>query len=1095
MTRWLGTEIREARIIRRLGDVRRLTGKRVRKNRRRLIALLLLLGLGVTEMRTSWLQSLLFTHMADGMHFQVEAGPSKSIVFPIHGPFDERLGYTRLPDYVSALSTRGFAVERQAKGSSTLTRFQRMGGFPPYREKMSAGLILLDDRGEPIFAYRQPDNVYASFAEVPDLVRQCLLFVENRELLDLSHPRRNPAVEWDRLGLALITFGRRSEGQSSPGGSTVATQMEKLRHSPDGRTTGALEKLRQMTSASLRAYQDGANTVTFRKSAIVDALNLMPLAGFRGHGEIIGLGDGLALWYGADFRAINRVLAAPARTNAELRAKGLALKQVLSLVIAQRRPAWFLGAGRGELERRTEGYVRLMAANGVIDRTLADTAIDQRLVFNTTPPDAGMLPPETAKAANALRLDLARMLGGSSFYDLHRLDLTAETTIDADAQARATDMLRSLKDPEQIAALGLTGPRLLSGVEPARVNYSFTLYERGPAANYLRIRTDSLDGPLDVNAGTKLELGSTAKVRTLITYLDIIADLYEAHRRDPVARLEAIEAGGDPLSSWVAGELHTQGDKGLSALLDAAMERQYSASPGERFFTAGGMHRFANFNRRDGGKMTVAHALQQSVNLVFIRIMRDIVDYQIARIPGTKGIVEDPSHPARQAYLRRFIDMEGRQYLARFLPEYRNLDQDGILKHVAERAKFLRPRLAAAYRTVLPDADYSAFSTFIRLWATSPPEDEEGMRKLYETYAPDRLNLADRSYIADIHPLELWLAGYLYRRPGASWNDIATAGADVRQESYRWLLKPNRFAGQNRRIRTILEQQAFVPIHKDWQRLGYPFGALIPSYATAIGTSGDRPDALAELMGIIASGGYRHPQLSIERLHFAEGTPYETVLKAEPAKGERVLRPEIAAVVHNALIDVVENGTARRAFGAVAGADGKPMVIGGKTGTGDNRQRRFAPGRGQVQSVARSRTATFVFFIGDRYFGTVTAYVEGAEAARYHFTSALPAQIFKMLAPVTEEVINRTRINSTTWANTILCASGEAAAKRQSWSRLSGPWVCHRELFSGTLDDRLTPAAKPIGQQGTFTAPARDRPRPAGCDPRWASFCKLLEPG
>lgn len=1008
MVRWLGTEIPEERIIRRSRDVRKLIGRRVRRNRRRLIVALLLLGVGIAETRTSFLQSLLFTQMADRMHFHVEAGASKSIVFPAHGPFDERLGYTRLPDYVAALSTKGFVVERQAQSSSTLMLFQRMGGFAPYKEKTSTGLTLQDAQGEPIFAYRQPGNIYASFDEVPDLVRQSLLFVENRELLDFSHPRRNPAVEWDRLGLALITFGRRSEGRSSPGGSTVATQMEKLRHSPQGRTTGAVEKLRQMTSASLRAYQDGADTVAFRKSAIVDALNLMPLAGFRGHGEIIGLGDGLALWYGADFPKVNRVLTAPARTDAELRAKGLALKQVLSLVIAQRRPAWFLGTGRNELERLTEGYLRLMAADGRIDRALADAAVAARLAFNTKPPATGILPPETAKAANSLRLDLARMLGGSSFYDLHRLDLRAETTIDADAQARATKVLRSLKDPQQVGALGLTGPRLLSGVEPARVNYSFTLYERGPAANYLRIRTDSLDGPLDVNAGTKLELGSTAKVRTLITYLEIIADLYEAHRRAPVARLEKIEAEGDPLSAWVAGELRARGDKGLPALLDAAMQKQYSAGTGERFFTAGGMHVFANFDRRHGGKMTVAHGLQQSVNLVFIRMMRDIVDYQIARIPGAKGVLENPSHPARQVYLRRFIDMEGRQFLARYLPEYRELDRAGILKHVAERAKFLRPRLAAAYRTVLPDADYRAFSAFIRKWATTPPEDEEAMRKLYETYAPDRLNLADRSYIAGIHPLELWLAGYLYRHPGASWNDIVTAGADVRQESYRWLLKPNRLAGQNRRIRTMLERQAFVPIHKDWQRLGYPFGALIPSYATAIGTSGDRPDALAQLMGIIASGGYHYPQVSIERLHFAEGTPYETVLRAQPAKGERVLRPEIAAVMHKALVDVVENGTARRAFEAVAGADGKPMVIGGKTGTGDNRG-------GVAKSVTRSRTATFVFFIGDRYFGTMTAYVEGAEAARYHFTSALPAQLFKQLAPVTESVINRDRKKLGQW--------------------------------------------------------------------------------
>ena len=47
-----------------------------------------------------------------------------------------------------------------------------------------------------------------------------------------------------------------------------------------------------------------------------------------------------------------------------------------------------------------------------------------------------------------------------------------------------------------------------------------------------------------------------------------------------------------------------------------------------------------------------------------------------------------------------------------------------------------------------------------------------------------------------------------------------------------------------------------------------------------------------------------------------------------------------------------------------------------------------------------SRAATFVFFLGDRFFGVVTAYVMGAEAARYSFTSALPVQVLKSLAPI-----------------------------------------------------------------------------------------------
>jgi hypothetical protein len=50
--------------------------------------------------------------------------------------------------------------------------------------------------------------------------------------------------------------------------------------------------------------------------------------------------------------------------------------------------------------------------------------------------------------------------------------------------------------------------------------------------------------------------------------------------------------------------------------------------------------------------------------------------------------------------------------------------------------------------------------------------------------------------------------------------------------------------------------------------------------------------------------------------------------------------------------------------------------------------------------VALNRTATFVFYIGPRHFGTLTAYVIGPEAASYHFTSAVPVQILKAMGPV-----------------------------------------------------------------------------------------------
>jgi hypothetical protein len=81
------------------------------------------------------------------------------------------------------------------------------------------------------------------------------------------------------------------------------------------------------------------------------------------------------------------------------------------------------------------------------------------------------------------------------------------------------------------------------------------------------------------------------------------------------------------------------------------------------------------------------------------------------------------------------------------------------------------------------------------------------------------------------------------------------------------------------------------------------------------------------------------------------------------------------------------------------------MTLGGKTGTGDNRIDTFARGGGLISSRPVDRTATFVFFLGDRWYGTVTAYVVGPEADHYDFTSALAVQVLKVLEPTLRPLI------------------------------------------------------------------------------------------
>lgn len=959
---------------------------------------------GVAEMRSSWLQAGLLSKYAREMVFEVAAGPSGQVAFPTQGPYNERLGYVHIPGFVERLSAGRYAVERQARMSDAMTGFVEKGGFAIYQEKTSAGLTIKDRGGQVIHAARFPERVFEDFDAVPKLVVDTLLFIENRELLRAPAPTHNPAVEWDRFAYAALGLSAQwfDPDMRIPGGSTLATQIEKYRHSRDGRTTGPRDKLRQMVSASVRAYLDGIDTSFARRRIVVDYLNSTPLTARIGFGEVNGLGDGLWAWFGTDLDEAARILRAPPRDRGESMVRATLYKQVLSLLLAQRRPSHYLLADRRALEELADSHLRILASNGVIGAELRDAALRAKLRFRTDTPRPPGVSFVEQKAANAIRTRLLGLLGVGSLYQLDRLDLSVETSLDAPMQDEVVRVLERLGDPAFVEAFGLTGSRLIDadGARADAVVYSVVLYERGEHANHVRIQADNLDQPLDINEGAKLDLGSTAKLRTLITYLEIVEDLYERYARLPRAQLRSVaDEGDDPLTRWVAGRLAGTADITLAELLDAAMQRRYSASPAERFFTGGGVHTFVNFDsKHNGSTPTVAEAIRHSINLPFIRMMREIVRFHVAEGMGEDGdILRDPGNPARQDYLKRFADKEGSVFLNRFHADYRGRSPDEALDLLASRVRPAAPRLAVVFRSVRPDAPFEAFARFMRDRLPGSDLGERALRRLFERYGADRLNLADRGYVARRHPLELWLVAHMQTRPEATRRQVLEASARERQETYAWLFRTSRKSAQDTRIRTLLEEDAFKHIHAAWARLGYPFDSLVPSYATSIGSSADRPGALADLMGIIVNDGIKLPTVRVERLHFATGTPYETVMGHQGRPGERVLSPEICATVRRALMDIAENGTARRLKGAFTAPDSGTLPVGGKTGTGDHR----------YGDRVVARTATLVFFIDDRFFGTLTAHVHGPDAARFRFTSALPAQLLKGLAPTLQPLIDR----------------------------------------------------------------------------------------
>lgn len=960
----------------------------------------------VVEVRTSELQSRIFTRIAAGVGWDIGEGPSDALRFPGHGPFDERMGYTEIPRIVERATERGFHVAEQARVTPRFASLVDRGAYPVYAEKPQGGLTLLDRSGEPFLRSPHPARVYPRFDSIPELLWRSLLHIESREFLDDRYPRRNPAVEWDRLARGVGEIGLRALGseRNVPGGSTLATQLEKFRHSPGGLTTSPIEKLRQMGTASLRAYLDGPETMEDQRRIVREYLNSVPLAAQRGHGEVTGTADGLWAWYGTSFDEANALLRAGGAGTGDLVAVARAYRQALSLLVAHRRPSYYLARERGreDLVELTDTHLRLLVRDGVIPSDLAAAALRTEVEILSRAPERAPLSFVERKAANQVRSRLLSLLGAPSLYELDRWDLTVATSLDMGWQESVGSFFASLHDPSFVRERGFAVDRLLGGADPSPVIYSFTLMETTPLGNVVRVQTDNFDGPLSLTQASRLELGSTAKLRTLVTYLEVVAELHERLSGLPGDSLRTFPvASRDRLTRWAVSYLRANPSAELRTMLDAAMERTYSANPDERFATGGGVQAFSNFDDTyDARVMTVREAFRQSVNLPSVRTMRDVVSYYMFRTPGsTARVLEDVRDPARQEYLARFADQEGSRFVRQFHAKYADAPGGEILERLVRNRNLGPQRVAWAYRTVAPGASLELFASFLRGHAPYSALSDDAVSDLYRRSDPGPHDINDLGYLARVHPLELWVVRHLLDHPGASQGEVLEASRDVRQEVYRWLFRSRSRSAQDQRIGTVLEIEAFQEIHRAWQRVGYPFQNIVPSLGTAIGSSGDRPLALAELVGIIVNGGVRYPVATVEALHLAEATPFETRLERDPARGERVLPEEVAAVVRDALVDVVENGTGRRARGALRDAAGEPLVVGGKTGTGDNRYRIFGAGGRVVEDRVVNRTSTLAFFAGDRYFGVVTAYVPGPQAARYRFTSALPSEILRQVGP------------------------------------------------------------------------------------------------
>src|SRR5439155_12677355 len=223
---------------------------------------------------------------------------------------------------------------------------------------------------------------------------------------------------------------------------------------------------------------------------------------------------------------------------------------------------------------------------------------------------------------------------------------------------------------------------------------------------------------------------------------------------------DAEQKARDPLTRWACETLldyQSMHAMPVDSFLDRAVERTYSASPGERFFTGGGVHTFVNFDPADDRKtLTIREAAAHSTNLVFVRLMRDIVRYHLARLPySAEDVLSGEDSLTRQSMLTEIADDESEAAITRIYRDYQGL---------------------------------------------APRESLDRLRGT-GTRSPRRLGK---------DPLEVWCAGTLARDPGISREGLIRASREVRRQASAWLFRTRNRRAQDLRLRARIERDAFA---------------------------------------------------------------------------------------------------------------------------------------------------------------------------------------------------------------------------------------------------------------------------------------------
>jgi outer membrane biosynthesis protein TonB len=158
------------------------------------------------------------------------------------------------------------------------------------------------------------------------------------------------------------------------------------------------------------------------------------------------------------------------------------------------------------------------------------------------------------------------------------------------------------------------------------------------------------------------------------------------------------------------------------------------------------------------------------------------------------------------------------------------------------------------------------------------------------------------------------------------------------------------------------------------------------------------------------------------------------------------------------------------------------IAVGGKTGTGDQRFDVYGAGHRLIESRYVNRSATFVFNIGERFFGSMTAYVHGPESAHYDFTSALPVQLLVTLAPSLMPMIEKQDTVMIPGAHVTIAAPAPVGGTQLTddvATMKPAPDDARAEEVEALAKPASEPAVKPAAPAEAAKPAAQPAPKPA----------------